>query len=885
MQQALSWLTTMRHACAALLDLSAVLRRCLVPLTAAAAFGLIATIPQTRTFLQGLSATCFSRGEGACESAIGFHATPGQFLAFCIWMMAFALAVWYCGRVLASYRAQAMNHSSLLGAAFERWVPRLLGLAVVAVTCFEILGANNRTPHTELRIFALAATAIMVAIPFELRFRYPDRVPRWIFATSLTGVLVAIVGSTVAAVDAPPLLILAMSFLAGASVAAVVIAAAPKLHTFVRAALAWGAVSLPAQTGILYIWKAAYLGQVRDAWGIAAPAALLLPSAFLLFVMYRQRLGFKTALDFLVEPVDEVRAGLSAAMAKLAPALPRPAAALVWICLSLTAAVAVYAAVDPFGATAVMIAPTLLFLLLTLGLLAATALAFAVPAVARLMIVLLLGAVLFFAGVPKADLSAARESLPGEWCDSPFALCHPGDSIRKYFKAWERQHPSQGTEAPIIVVAAAGGGSRAALHSASLLSRVDEATCGIFGDRVFAISGVSGGAIGAAAWSALRRDASADAAERRHCRSVKSDERPAPRSDALEQFLARDHLSPVLATALFSDLRRSAWPGESSSEPEGTRVGDRGQTLFSSIYDGYGGALQWLRDREVAVSTASNSLVSGFIEQASPLFGVQPLMLFNATAVEDGRRVVQGSVPLCPGDGYCTTGPALLTGAVDSARFAFVSPPRNEFVYAHDSSSNAWYKTQRSLVDGGYFDNSGIVTAMDVVEGLLAAGVRKERIYTIVISNDPSEGAARREVKDYAAPGAWTQLATPLVGLITAREGRSELARRQLVRLLGAGQVVHWPLGENTHDQVNADEQRRREESQRLAKISSLLKPPDSERRPAYSEVPLGWTLSPTSARAITGNAKFKAMYFEDPDAIVYESERNLRRALAGMRR
>ena len=89
----------------------------------------------------------------------------------------------------------------------------------------------------------------------------------------------------------------------------------------------------------------------------------------------------------------------------------------------------------------------------------------------------------------------------------------PRPELAAHFAQWQRQRAADGADAPVIVVAAEGGGVRAAVWTAFALARLDDATCGAFGRRVYAISSVSGGSLGAAFYVAQRAEADRAAAQ------------------------------------------------------------------------------------------------------------------------------------------------------------------------------------------------------------------------------------------------------------------------------------------------------------------------------------------------------------------------------------
>ena len=72
----------------------------------------------------------------------------------------------------------------------------------------------------------------------------------------------------------------------------------------------------------------------------------------------------------------------------------------------------------------------------------------------------------------------------------------------------------------------------------------------------------------------------------------------------------------------------------------------------------------------------------------------------------------------------------LSTAALNSARFPLVSPPGN--IRSHNQ-----YIIDR-IVDGGYMENYGVITAAELAHAVNAA-VPKLRPFVLVISNDPSD--------------------------------------------------------------------------------------------------------------------------------------------------
>ena len=82
--------------------------------------------------------------------------------------------------------------------------------------------------------------------------------------------------------------------------------------------------------------------------------------------------------------------------------------------------------------------------------------------------------------------------------------------VDEAFRAWyaarldRREFEQRGEPYPVLIVAAPGGGLYAAQFTATVLARMQD-RCPRLAHHMFAISGVSGGALGAAVFSSLAR--------------------------------------------------------------------------------------------------------------------------------------------------------------------------------------------------------------------------------------------------------------------------------------------------------------------------------------------------------------------------------------------
>jgi hypothetical protein len=107
-----------------------------------------------------------------------------------------------------------------------------------------------------------------------------------------------------------------------------------------------------------------------------------------------------------------------------------------------------------------------------------------------------------------------------------------------------------------------------------------------------------------------------------------------------------------------------------------------------------------------------------------------PLLFLNSTVVETGQRAINSPLAttttivdpafadtLTVGRLIGTELP-LSTAALLSARFTYVSPAG--LIDTHRTDAPRWIR----LVDGGYFDNSGAVTAQEIARAIIASHSR-----------------------------------------------------------------------------------------------------------------------------------------------------------------
>jgi|GEM_PF-3550792 len=192
---------------------------------------------------------------------------------------------------------------------------------------------------------------------------------------------------------------------------------------------------------------------------------------------------------------------------------------------------------------------------------------------------------------------------------------------------------------PVVVVATAGGGIRAAYWTVTVLGRLSRIDG--FDRHLFAISGVSGGSVGAAVYRAVLAD----------LKELKEDQRPSCASGidvshanhaiepCAQQVLEGDLLVPIMAGTLYPDLVQRFWP---FGDQTGLSFPDRQSALekgFEAAYKDVMGSDRF-----------AQSLLTLYAKQQQDVKESWPALLLNATWVSMGRRMVASNLDLSNAD-------------------------------------------------------------------------------------------------------------------------------------------------------------------------------------------------------------------------------------------
>jgi len=399
-------------------------------------------------------------------------------------------------------------------------------------------------------------------------------------------------------------------------------------------------------------------------------------------------------------------------------------------------------------------------------------------------------------------------------------------------QAWMLAHGHDRSTAavPVVFVATEGGGLRAAYWTAAVLAELSRAVPALE-RHLFALSGVSGGSLGAAAHVAMRRDAVCAAAGAL----------PAAAVPQTVQALQADFLSPLVGGLLFQDLaqRFIPWPFPAL---------DRSRALEAAWQRAFARGTQRHFERPL------HALYAG-----CP--GL-PRLLLNATVVETGQRAVLTDIdPRGFTDTLDVMDPASsasrqsLAGLVHhSARFPVLSPAGTIERRHADEPAQPW----RRLVDGGYFDNSGAQTALELIRQLIddpPQGMPPIRPILLVVRNDP------RALSLCGTPT--TAHACPPPGGADSRDAPPARAARAAAMSadVSAAPARLFPEARAPlHALFNARDAH--------AQLATLAAQAEVERRhrgavlefrivmaPGEVEAPLGWALSKSTRRVLDAQA------------------------------
>ncbi len=447
---------------------------------------------------------------------------------------------------------------------------------------------------------------------------------------------------------------------------------------------------------------------------------------------------------------------------------------------------------------------------------------------------------LFIAFSPLNDNH--RVANPEHSAPTPVGPRQPTDA---WLQQWLRTVGADGKR-PLVLVAVSGGASRAAYWGSASLARLQalgEAEGVNFADSVFAISGTSGGALGAATFVAAL-DARRQAANAERCTPW----------NLVRDFTGRDHLATPVGYLLYPDFAQRFLPvafagADRSLALEEVWARDWPRALASQCPPGeQAGPNPWT---EAFTALHARAGKGGWL----------PLLALNTSALSRGQRLYQADFLMPTADGIDLLDPTLglevdrltLAQAVhNSARFPYISPaaavvfqePHRDA--EHDDVGAVWDR----LGDGGYVESSATLALSDLLRDLEASGrlkackpeddcaaqgiLDRARVRLLLLVNSPSK------VEDWLCRDAPTsadalpldgrryrathmglnEVVAPAQGILNSNDARGRDAMVDLIkRVGGCGQVaelrlpllpgqrppsMNWMLNRASREQIDA---------------------------------------------------------------------------------
>jgi len=462
-------------------------------------------------------------------------------------------------------------------------------------------------------------------------------------------------------------------------------------------------------------------------------------------------------------------------------------------------------------------------------------------------------------------------------------------SLERHLAGWLSARAGLASEAspyPLVVAAAQGGGLRAAMWTAVVLGALQDRDES-FACSLFAVSGVSGGAVGALAFVAGLPEKLPCDGKRPSGACLLNDSLAACQpgrtdlADRLAEAFTGDFLAPTLAGGLFPDLVQKLTP----TGLVGFTLPDRQQFL----------ELAW--EHRVA-GLASAVQPHGFVQvvRPEPHDRARPALFLVASEVEKGRRWIASdvwidrqifvdAVDTLTGQEHDGEAPAIVcstdssncrprilalpasAAAGLSARFPYVSPP-GMLHFAEQGGPDRVFH----LLDGGIVESSGAATAADILNAIRGwCEVAGAGTLRCILHREDKQGEFTRFAKDDplcrdndVAPSCQAVYLRPAVLQLTndpwnqeAAEGRARPRASWLAELLdpirgllnsrtGRGRAAHDRLAGDRSLMAGRDD---------LDRDVDLV---DEDGRTAGGSVPLGWMVRQDTASRMTAQAANK---------------------------
>jgi hypothetical protein len=358
---------------------------------------------------------------------------------------------------------------------------------------------------------------------------------------------------------------------------------------------------------------------------------------------------------------------------------------------------------------------------------------------------------------PKWQLNTSHYAMDKNLQTTIFEKFNRDDFSKRYeaLTAAIRNNKS-GVQYPIILVSGEGGGSRAGLWFSQNLINYDFDTKGTFRNHIFSISTVSGSSIGLSTYLTFC-DKTRDA-------KVIEDKWVNFPAAVYENNFVGSSIRGLLLTDLYKSLVPGKWIKDRNSTLQNEEASYTERAILKVNKDG-----EW-NEKNIpdSVLTLKKDFMSFFYEKHKNGFGYRkntPIVLINTCRSNDGRRGIFSSIKLdaihfneaidvagylyedsiCDINGftqcYGRKMPVSLGQACNTSElFPLFSAP-------------AYVQKLGSFVDGGYHENSGLKSTLDIYQQLKLRLEKdpalhgKYKIYILYLKNGSGEKQLYKEME------------------------------------------------------------------------------------------------------------------------------------------
>ena len=402
--------------------------------------------------------------------------------------------------------------------------------------------------------------------------------------------------------------------------------------------------------------------------------------------------------------------------------------------------------------------------------------------------------------------------------------------VHEHLDAWlEARRPALEAGAapyPVFVVAAEGGGIRAAYWTAALLAHLAE-EYPQFPCHLFAISGVSGGALGGAVFTALAADWAESCGAQ--CDGGDHGADGGHWACALT-VLSKDFLGPALAGMLFPDFVQRLWPLSGvAAFPDRAFYLERAWEVAWNDLE---------QDAPYRRSLGSDPFRRRFQSAFRDLWSSPdarhhvPSLFLNGTWVDSGSRNLTSN--LRPEPPHFVQLEEVLPRVESSIPLSTAVHMSARFTYLSPAGVIGSGPERRRIVDGGYFENSGALTAAEIVAVLAEHSAQHPEFDIVPIaltfsaSPPPSRPTRLAIMKETLAP---------IHALFKAREARGHHAEDFLATRVLEHHSLRFelprqgeesvPLGWMLSDAMRAHIEESVRNSPKVAEMKRWLRPAD----------------------------------------------------------